>query len=201
MLGLLLPVLAASAIAALRVGSISGLQRQRIYWWPLAFGSITLQLVLFNPPVDRQGWATTWGPWIWTGSLGALLIVLVRNGLTTRPGRTAFHLAALGVAANLFVVVANGGYMPQSPDARLAVHGTPLVIDGERAQLRDVAPSGPQTRFPWLGDLIAQPAWLPTANVVSIGDLVLSTALALWAFRVITTGRPTQVRRRSADSH
>jgi hypothetical protein len=38
------------------------------------------------------------------------------------------------------------------------------------------------------------------ANVTSIGDLVLSTALALWAFQTIAAGRRPQVRRPAVDS-
>jgi Family of unknown function (DUF5317) len=200
MLVLLIPILAALAAAALRVGSLVGLQRLRIDWWPLAIGSIAVQLALFNPPIDRQAWALEWGPWIWVGCLIAMLAVLIRNGLSTQLGRGAFRLAALGIALNLFVVVVNGGYMPQSPEARLVARGTPLVDPGGPPQLRNVTPSNPDTRFAWLGDVIAQPAWLPTANVMSIGDLVLSMALGIWVYRLGGTRLAPQVRRQPADS-
>src|SRR2546430_16390514 len=98
MLTLLIPVFAASAAGWLRVGSVAGLQRQRIDWWPLALGSIAVQLALFNPPVDRQPWALDWGPWIWIGSLLVLVAVLARNAVSNPAGRGAFRLAALGVA-------------------------------------------------------------------------------------------------------
>jgi hypothetical protein len=200
MLGLLIPMVLTTVTGALGVGSAAGLQRQRIQWWPLALGSIAIQLALFNPPVDRQAWALVWGPWIWIASLVAMVAVLVRNGVSNPTGRGAFRLAALGVGLNVLVVLANGGYMPQSPSARLAVRGTPLVVAGAAPQLRNVAPSDSDTRLAWLGDVLAQPAWLPTANVVSIGDMVLSVALAWWAFRAMTSMGPTQVRRQPADS-
>jgi hypothetical protein len=66
--------------------------------------------------------------------------------------------------------------------------------------LHNVAPIGPTTRLAWLGDVIAQPAWLPKANVVSIGDMLLSIALAWWALQTFSGGRQTQVWRRAADS-
>jgi len=200
MLGLLIPMLLTSVMGTLRVGSAAGLQRQRIYWWPLALGAIGIQLILFNPPVDRQAWALVWGPWIWVGSLVALLVVLVRNAMENPRGRGAFRLAALGVALNLLVIIANGGYMPQLPSARLAVRGTPVAVLGAAPQLRNIVPSDSDTRLAWLGDVLAQPAWLPKANVVSIGDILLSVALAWWAFRAITSVGPTQVWRRTADS-
>ena len=201
MLGLLLPVVLAAVAGALWVGSIAGLQRARVHWWPLALGSIALQLILYNPPIDRQPWALTWGPWIWEACLTGLLVVCIRNGLVKEPSRGAFRLAALAVALNLCVVLANGGYMPQSPEARLAVRGIPLIADGAPAQLRNVAPSGPETRLAWLTDVIPQPTWFPTANVVSVGDVVLSIALAWWAFQMLASVGRTQVRRRPSDSY
>ena len=183
MLGLLLPLLVTMIIGALLAGSLAGLQRVRVTWWPLAVASIAVQLVLFSPPLDRQPWALAWGQWIWVLSLVGMLAVLIRNGLRHQPARHAWRLAAAGVAANLLVVVANGGYMPQSPEARLAARGIPLAFEGAPVELRNVAPSGPDTRLVWLGDIIAQPGWLPAANVVSVGDLTLSIALAWWAFQ------------------
>jgi hypothetical protein len=200
MLGLLLPLVLASVGGALWVGSTAGLRRVRVEWWPLALGSMAVQLVLYNPPVDRQPWALTWGPWIWVACLTCLLLVCVRNGLVKWPSSGPFRLAALAVALNLCVVLANGGYMPQSPEARLAVRGIPLIAEGAPAQLRNVVPSGPETRFVWLADVIAQPTWLPTANVVSIGDVVLAIALAWWALQMLTSVPRAQVRRRPTDS-
>jgi hypothetical protein len=200
-LGLLLPLVLAAVAGALWVGTTAGLRRVRVEWWPLALGSIAVQLVLYNPPVDRQPWALTWGPWVWVGCLTCLLVVCIRNGLVKGPSRSAFRLAALAVALNLFVVLANGGYMPQSPEARLAVRGIPLIADGAPAQLRNVVPSGPDTHFAWLTDVIPQPTWLPTANVVSVGDVVLSIALAWWAFQMLASVPRTQVRRRPTDSY
>src|SRR5712691_1344550 len=190
MLGLLLPLVLASVVGALWVGSTAGLQRTRIQWWPLAVGSIGVQLVLYNPPIDHQPWALTLGPWIWVASLVGLAAVCIRNGLLKAPARGAFCLAALGICLNVFVVVANGGFMPQSPESRLAAKGVPLIAEGAAPQLRNVAPSSPDTRFAWLGDIIPQPRWLPTANVVSIGDMLLSAALAWWAFQVLVARRP-----------
>lgn len=199
MLILLLPILALGS-AALRVRSLVGLQCLRLEWWPLALGSIAVQLVLFGPPIDRQPWALVWGPWIWVGCLSAMLAVLIRNGLSAQPGRVALGVAAFGIALNLFVVLANDGHMPQSPEARLAARGVPLIEPGAPPQLRNVAPSGPDTRFAWLGDVIAQPSWLPSANVVSIGDLVLSMALSVWVFRVVAAEQSPQVSKQPADS-
>lgn len=200
MLGLLLPLVIGTAIGALRSRSLSGLERAHVAWWPLAVTSLAVQLALFNPPIDRQPWAITWGPWIWVGCLLVMLAVLVRNGISRGPERKAWCLAALGVAANLAVVVTNSGAMPQSPEARLAVRGRPLIVEGAPAQLRNVAPAGPETRLSWLGDVIPQPAWMPTANVVSIGDLLITVALGWWAYGVFAAGAQAARRRETIVS-
>jgi hypothetical protein len=199
-LGLLLPLLLTSVIGAFWVGSTAGLQRMRVQWWPLAVGSIAVQLVLYNPPIDQHPWAITWGPWIWVASLVGLLAVCIRNGLFKAPARAAFYLAALGICLNIFVVMANGGFMPQSAEARMAARGIPLVAEGAAPRLRNVVPSTPDSRFIWLGDIIPQPQWLPTANVVSIGDLLLSVALAWWALQLLASARPARIRETNTSS-
>jgi hypothetical protein len=200
MIGLLIPLVLASTVGALWVGSLAGLQRFRILWWQLALGPIAVLLVLHNPPWNQQTWALAWGPGIWVACLISIWLVLVRNGVSNNSARVAFRVAALGVGLNLLVVVANGGFMPQSAEARLAARGTPLVAEGSAPQLRTVSQAGPESRLAWLGDVVAQPSWMPMANVTSIGDLVLSTALALWAFQTIAAGRRPQVRRPAVDS-
>ena len=134
MFGLLLPIILTSVIGALWVGSTAGLQRMHVQWWPLAVGSIVVQLFLYNPPVDQQPWAMTFGPWIWVASLVVFVAVCVRNALLKEPARAAFCLAALGISLNILVVTANGGYMPQSPEARLAARDIPLVAEGAPAR-------------------------------------------------------------------
>ena len=85
MLGLLFPLVISALAAALWVGSLAGLQRLRLQWWPLALASIGVQIVLSAPPIDRQPWAFVWGPWIWVLCLLMMLTVLIRNALSSAP--------------------------------------------------------------------------------------------------------------------
>jgi hypothetical protein len=57
------------------------------------------------------------------------------------------------------------------------------------SRLQNVAPIGPDTRLPWLGDILAEPDWLPRRNVISIGDILLALGIASWAFTAATTRR------------
>jgi hypothetical protein len=47
-----------------------------------------------------------------------------------------------------------------------------------------VKPMDESTQLGGLGDVIAEPTWLPKANVISIGDALLAVGLASWAFGV-----------------
>jgi hypothetical protein len=149
----------------------------------VAIGSLGLLLLLHNPPIDHQPWAIEFGPLVWTVCLAALFAMLVRNFASDRAFRGPWLVAALGAGLNLLVVAANGGYMPQSAEARIAVRGTPIMTTGE-SKLWNVQPIDEATHLPILGDVIAEPRWLPGANVISVGDLLLGAGLTWWAISV-----------------
>jgi hypothetical protein len=175
------------AAALLRGGSFAGWARIQVSWSLVALGSLVVQLLLHNPPADHQPWAITWGPMIWTSCLAALFAVLLRNAFVSSVGRFPWLVAALGVGLNLLVVVANGGFMPQSADARVAARGESITVtQSSEPRLRNIVPMTDQTQLSLLGDVIPEPSWLPNANVISVGDLLLGSGLAWWAF-VITT--------------
>jgi hypothetical protein len=196
MIGLIAPAGLAILLALALGGSFAGWADLRVRWWPAAIGAFAVQLVLHNPPLDQQPWALVWGPWIWVMSLLVMLGVLCRNGAAAGRSRLPWQGAALGVALNLAVVVANGGYMPQSAEARSVTRGVAHTSEQETSgHLRNVTPIGPETRLAWLGDVIPQPAWLPRANVVSLGDLLLSAGLGWWAFQITALAPRPRVRR------
>jgi hypothetical protein len=173
------------AAAFIRGGSFAGWARVNVSWSAVALASLALQLFLHNPPIDRQSWAITWGPLVWIACLAALLAVLIRNLIVNRTMRGPWSVAALGVGLNLLVVVANGGYMPQSEEARFVTRGAPqATTQSTQPQLRNVVPMSPETRLNVLGDVIPEPAWLPKSNVISIGDVLLGSGLAWWAFLI-----------------
>jgi len=178
------------AAALLRGGSFAAWPRVQVYWSTFALASLGVQLLLFNPPTDHQGWAIASGPTIWVACMVVLAIVLLRNAFGSRASRYAWLLAALGVGLNVLVVVANGGYMPQSAEARSAARvasGTVVPPDG--TELRNVVVMTDQTPLPFLGDVIAEPSWFPNANVISVGDPLLGLGLAWWAFGITSVSK------------
>ena len=109
--------------------------------------------------------------------------MLVRNSTVGRTRlRCAWAVAALGVAANVLVVSVNGGAMPRT---------IPIAADAADSvdHLSNVFAVETDVPLLWLGDVIAEPDWLPRTNVVSIGDLLLSTGIAGWVFLAALDGK------------
>jgi hypothetical protein len=108
-------------------------------------------------------------------------VVLGRNAwVGGGAGRWGWTLATLGVAANVLVVVANDGHMPQSQAARIAAGASAERVAGLAAEpgWRNVAPMTDQSRLAWFGDVLPEPAWLPLHNVMSLGDVLLASGIA-----------------------
>jgi Family of unknown function (DUF5317) len=175
MLGLIVPALASALAVTLLQHGRHG-DRTPLRWSGLAVVALGVQLILFNPPIDGQPWALAWGRGIYIASMLCVLAVLVRNGLGRRMAHIPWLLAAAGIGLNILVILANGGFMPQSRDALRSTGGTPRPEN----RLTNVAPLTEHTRLPWLGDVIPEPDWLPMTNVVSAGDLLLAAGTA-WA--------------------
>jgi hypothetical protein len=189
MIGLLLPTLVATLAGVVMGGTLSRCLRAPIIWWPTLVAIFALELVLYNPPVNQQAWALAAGPWIWLASKLVMLVVLARNAQHNPGQRAAWLAILLGVALNTLAVAANGGHMPQSPEAAAAVWGSEYVRpDTYSKHLENVTWMNPSTTLPWISDILPEPRWLPRANVMSIGDVILALGVAAWMFIVV---RPT----------
>lgn len=188
MLGLLAPSLVAIIGALALGGSFRSLLEHRIRAWPAVAGAFAVELVIYNPPFDRQPLALSIGPWIWLASRSVLLAVLLANARPARRSgapRWPWVVAALGVGLNSLVIAGNGGHMPQSAAAAAAVWGASHIQPGT---LQNVAPIGQETWLPWLADVIPEPGWLPRPNVVSPGDVLLACGIACWVFTCLRPG-------------
>ena len=189
MIGLVLPTLVATLASIILGGSLSRCVQARFAGWPVLVGVFGLELVLYNPPVNQQAWALAAGPWIWVATKPIMLAVLARNAQLDAPCRLAWIAIMLGVGLNALAVGANGGHMPQSTDAAAAVWGADYVRpDTYSGRLENIVWMQPTTPLAWLCDILPEPAWLPRANVLSIGDVTLSLGVAMWMFSV-TRGR------------
>ncbi len=172
----MLYALAIGILAGLALGGrLGGLAAFPLRWWPLAILGLGVQLVLFAGPVAER--IAVLGAPLYVASTTLVLLVVLRN--IRLPG---FPLIAVGAGANLAAVVANGGLMPTTAEA-LATAGlsAATALPGYSNSAIVANPVlGPLT------DVLALPAWLPLANVFSVGDALVGVGLAIaiaWGMR------------------
>lgn len=176
----LLYALLLGLVAGLLFGGRPGrLAEMRLRWTSLIIAGMVIQGLLYSEPVSERvaQLGPEVGPTVYVTSMVMVLAAVVRN--VRVPG---LALVAIGAAANLAAIVANGGYMPASP-AALGSH----VPDGG-GYSNSVVLSDPALAP--LTDIFALPDWLPGGNVFSIGDVLIGLGIA--AAIVV------QMRRRSA---
>lgn len=168
-------------------GRVHNIERVHFVWWQLALAGLLVQLALFADPIQERIGAA--GPFIYVASTVVVLIALLRN--LRLPG---LAIVATGALLNLVPIVTNGGYMPSSGAAWLEVTGVAAVPVGHYS---NVVLIGPETLFPFLGDIFVFPRPLPMATAFSIGDVVIALGavvflvVAMRAGREIATQQPT----------
>lgn len=146
-------------------GRLERLATLRIRGWPIAVAGLVVQVVLFTEAGSSL--AGDAAPAIYLGSTAAVLLVVLVN--LRVPG---LAIVAVGAASNLVAIVANGGRMPADP-AALASLGEEIG-DGYS---NSVVVADPVLRP--LTDIFAMPAWMPFANVFSIGDVLIGIGVAI----------------------
>ncbi len=175
---LLYAIAAGLLLGRLMGGRVRNLERVHLVWWQLAVAGLLIQLLLFARPVAELVGAG--GPLLYVPSTLMVLAALLRN--LRLPG---MGILGLGAGLNLVAVLANGGYMPSSPEAWIQLTGSAaLPVD----HYTNVALIGPATLFPFLGDIFVFPPPLPMATAFSVGDALI--ALGAIVFLVSAMRRP-----------
>jgi hypothetical protein len=142
-----------------------GLARLEFRWAWLLMAGLFVQLILFTDFVaSRVGDA---GPSIYVASTAAVFVGVLRNARI--PGMA---VVAVGAASNLAAIVANGGYMAAGAAAMAALGKTDPTIYSNSAVVARPA-------LEPLTDVFALPAWIPFANIFSIGDLVIGLGVVV----------------------
>ena len=167
---LLYSIAAGLLIGRLLGGRVRNLERVRFAWWQLALVGLLVQLVLFADPIQARIGAA--GPPIYVASTLAVLAALLRN--VRYPG---LAVLAVGAVLNLVPIIANGGYMPSSPEVWQELTGSPtLPVE----HYSNVVLIGPTTAFPFLGDIFTFPRPLPMATAFSLGDAVIAVGAVIF---------------------
>ena len=129
----------------------------------LVVAALLFQLALFSPLGDRLD--PTVARLAYVVSTAVVGVVVLAN--LRVPGLV---LVAVGAGLNLAAILANGGSMPAS-QAALATAGIAIG-----AHTNSVVVEHPALEP--LTDVFALPAWLPLANVFSVGDVLIATGIA-----------------------
>ncbi len=101
-------------------GRLSELASVHIRLWPVALAGLLFQVLLFSSPVAAS--VGSLGPSLYVMSTALVLASLIVN--LRQPG---FWLIIVGAFLNFAAIVANGGYMPASPDAVAALRGIAVL--------------------------------------------------------------------------
>jgi hypothetical protein len=134
--------------------------------WPAAIAiGLLVQVVLFSDQVTV--WIGSAGPPIYVASTAAVFMAVLANRAI--PG---MPIVALGAMSNFAAIAANGGYMPANPDALRALNRAESTVYSNSTVVADPALAP-------LTDLFALPAWVPFANVYSIGDVLIGIGIAV----------------------
>ena len=157
----------------------------RLRWWPLIVVGFAAQLILFSDPVTRVGGDA--GPPLYVASTLLVGVAVLRNlGLPGMP------LIVLGAASNMTAILANGGYMPSTPEALAAIGKGESTVYTNSSLVE-------QPAFPWLIDRFVLPSWLPFTNVFSLGDVLLGIGVAWLIVATMLRGRATRTAATAAE--
>jgi hypothetical protein len=178
-MALALPLVIGLALAPLLGGRLSRLGDLRLRWVAVFYVAIALQLVAF--PISQLPWRT---PDRAAVVLWLLSYALFAVGAAANLRIGGVPLIAVGMLSNVAAIVANGGHMPALPSALRAAG---LNFAQSRNSERLSAP-----HIAWLVDRWGAPEWVPLANVVSVGDVLI--AIGGFVFALVATGAFARVR-------
>ncbi len=160
-------------IALARGGSLRKLADLpfRLGWLAVAAFGLQIYLIAF-PEARSQGFASVHVA-VLVFSYSLLVPVIWCN--RSIPG---IWFVGAGLAANLIVMVLNGGYMPISPQAVTQVGHANRVVDfapGARVVgTKDILLPPDQTVLWWLSDIFVLAPPFPVPSVFSLGDLLIA---------------------------
>ncbi len=178
-------ILLFALITGLLVGWVWAHFRKKPYTTPviraiwLAFVAFIPQLVVAYLPASRHVLPD------WLAALSLLLSILLFLIFTWLNRRLpGMPILLIGLLLNLTVILANGGWMPISPETagRLI---SPAIIQtislSSRFGQKDILLASQDIRLELLSDRFLLPSWLPYKVAFSLGDVFVAAGI-FWLF-------------------
>ncbi|MEX2030715.1 MAG: DUF5317 domain-containing protein [Anaerolineales bacterium] len=185
---LVFPILLGIAIGWLRRGSLRNLADLpiRYAWVPLAAVAVQAGFVAFAPAGSTS--AAWQRPLLLAGTYTVMLAFLFTNFRI--PGT---RLLFVGALLNLVVMLANGGYMPVTPEAlvRSGHEGEVIARDGSLfvRGSKDIVLDAEDTRLGFLSDVVGIPEALPFSATFSLGDVFIGIGASVLISRGMRLGQ------------
>lgn len=180
---LTLGIVAAVGLGLVTGGKLDRLTRVEIRWWPVVLAAVALQFIsvgtwtteaVAGVPIRQAAFVVT----------HTLILAVAAANL----GLDGFRAVVLGAAVNLVALLANGGLMPVSAEARVAA-GHQAALDSLATGAMVLGSKGvvlpaDQSNLWLLTDILVAPRPLPVTAIFSIGDLLVVLGLG---FLIIKT--------------
>jgi hypothetical protein len=173
---ILYAIVAGLIIGVATGGSPARLGDLRFRWAPVVALGLLVQVGLFSTPIGAA--LGPLAPWAYVGSTAIVLAAVARN-LHIR----GMALVLLGGLSNAVAIAANGGYMPVSAAALDAMGRSESTGYSNSRLAEDV-------RLAPLTDIFTMPAWLPAANVFSLGDILIALGATILIVAAMHRGAP-----------
>lgn len=159
-----------------RVGNLAQIKVKRGWLAPLAF---LMQAYLIFIPAETGGGLLS----------GRSLILIFSNCLLFAVIWYNRHLSGvkligLGLLLNFLVIVANGGFMPITPDTLVQIgydSNAPRLETGYRvARTKNIVMEPGEARLWFLSDILVIPRPFPIPSALSVGDLLIAVGVFLF---------------------
>lgn len=165
--------------ALLRGGRFNKLVSFPLRWGLLAVAAFTVQaLFIYQTPIRKNI-----GVWKWQEALFVISHLLFLAVVWANRHLPGVKLIGLGLLLNLIVMVANGGWMPVTPEAVVKVGHTSLVPSlepGTRVySSKNIILTAEQTKLRFLADVFVLAKPFPIPTIFSIGDVFVAVGVFL----------------------
>ncbi len=170
-------------------GSLTRLSGLHIRWWPVLVGAALLQAYTAGNWAGEEVAGLPVRPLAFVATHGAVLAVTVANlGL---PGIPGMKVVVAGAVMNLVALLANGGLMPVSAQARLLA-GRQAAQEGWAAGTAVMGSKGVilpvESANLWpLTDIFVLTPPFPVPAAFSIGDVLIAVGIG---YMILKTMRP-----------